>query len=214
MGKRNKFYLSLILLSAFALFTAAVCIVDVRAVGPLGGEVGFASVNLAFHKFTGVHLRLYELTDALSVIPIGTAAVFAAMGAVQLVRRKSLFKVDFDILVLGGFYAAVAALFILFELIAVNYRPILIDGAVEASYPSSTTLLVMCVMPTAATMAARRISGRLMRALVTSASACFTVFTVALRLISGVHWLTDIVGGGLLAAGLCLMFAHICSVKR
>lgn len=72
------------------------------------------------------------------------------MGATQLVRHRSLFAVDPDLLLLGVYYVLIAAAYLLFEAFPINYRPIPIDGVMEASYPSSTTLLVLSIMPTLA----------------------------------------------------------------
>lgn len=209
-GLGKRWTISLGLLAAFALWTIAVCTVDVLAVGPEGSRVGFARLNSFFHGFTGVHMSLYTLTDWLSLIPVGICAGFGVLGLAQWIRRKSLCAVDRDILALGGFYAAVMGTYILFEGLAVNYRPVLIDGRLEASYPSSTTLLVLCVMATAAMQCRKRIGNSAQRRGVNGTIAAFTAFMVLGRLLSGVHWLTDIIGGALLSAALVALYGAIC----
>ena len=207
--KKNRFLLPLVLLGAFLLWTAAVRTVDVRAVGPLGSRVGFAAWNSRFHHWTGVHWGLYTLTDWLGLVPIIICTAFAALGFLQLVRRRSLGRVDADLLLLGGFYGAVAACFLLFELFPVNYRPVLIEGRLEASYPSSTTLLVMCVMPTTWMQLRRRLGSR---SLLRSAGVLiwgFTAFMVAGRALCGVHWITDILGGAVLSAALVTAYGAV-----
>ena len=204
---RKKLYAAAGLLTAFVLWTAAVCLVDVQPIGPEGSAVGFAALNGWFHRLTGVHLALYTATDLLSLIPAACVAAFGVLGLWQWVRRKSLRKVDRSILVLGGFYAAVLTAFVGFEKLALNFRPILIEGRLEASYPSSTTLLVLCVMPTAALQIKERVANAVYRRWAVGVIAAFSAFMVIARLISGVHWLTDIIGGGLLSAGLVLLYA-------
>ncbi|MBR2928521.1 MAG: phosphatase PAP2 family protein [Oscillospiraceae bacterium] len=186
-----------------------VCFIDVQPIGPQGSAVGFAAINRRFHQLTGVHLSLYILTDWLSLIPVAFAVGFALLGLQQWITRKKLHKVDRSILVLGGFYVAVAAAYSLFELFPVNYRPLLIEGELEASYPSSTTLLVLCIMPTAAMQLHRRIQNRRLRCGILSAIAVFTVFMVIGRLLSGVHWLSDIIGGALLSAAFVMAYHAI-----
>ena len=132
---------------------------------------------------------------------------FAVLGLVQLISRRSLRRVDGSILVLGAFYIAVMAAYLLFEKFAVNYRPVLIDGFLEVSYPSSTTLLTLCVMPTAMLQLSRRLRSGRLRSLVLAVLAAFTAFMVVGRLLSGVHWLTDIVGGVLLSAAIVCLYA-------
>ena len=169
--------------------------------------MGFAAINGAFHALTGVHWALYTLTDWLGLVPIGIAFGFAVLGLVQLLRRKSLLRVDRDILMLGGFYIVVLAAYVLFETVVINYRPVLIGGKLEASYPSSTTMLALCILPTAMMQLKTRIRGDAVRRAILGILAAFTAFTVVGRLISGVHWLSDIAGGVLLSAGLVSLYA-------
>ena len=204
--KKRHFYIAVCLLAAFFLWTAAVCMIDVQPIGPEGSAVGFAALNGFVHRLTGVHMALYTLTDWLSVIPPMFLAGFALLGLVQWVKRKHLLKVDRSILVLGGFYLVVLAAYAFFEVFAVNYRPVLINGILEVSYPSSTTMLVMCVMPTALLQLRSRIRSGAVRRWVSIAITAFTLFMVIGRLISGVHWFTDIIGGALLSAGLVMMY--------
>ena len=154
-------------------------------------------------------MRLYTVTDWLGLIPIAFALGFAIVGLVQWIVRKRISRVDHSILILGGFYIVVMAVYVFFEMVAVNYRPVLINGILEASYPSSTTILVMCVMPTAVMQLNARIKNRVLRRGVACIITAFVVFMVIGRLISGVHWFTDIVGGVLLSAGLVAMYKAI-----
>lgn len=133
----------------FILWTVAISLIDVQPIGPQNSSVGFATLNGFIHSLTGVHMAIYTVTDWLGLIPLCFILGFALLGLIQLIKRKSLFKVDSSILVLGAFYIVVMAAYLFFEFYVVNYRPVLINGFLEASYPSSTTLLVMCVMPTA-----------------------------------------------------------------
>ena len=205
-SKRNL-YLGLASLAVFLLWTVMVSRIDVQAIGPHGSTVGFASLNRLVHNFTGVHMRLYTITDWLSLIPLGFAAGFALLGLVQWVRRGRLLHVDRSILILGGYYAVVMAVFLFFERCVINYRPILIDGVLEASYPSSTTMLVLTIMPTAIMQLNRRIKRPALRRIIRSVLAVFTGAMVISRLFSGVHWFSDIVGGILLSAGLAWLYA-------
>ena len=202
---KTRLIRSLGLLALFALWTIAVCTVDVQVIGPQGSTVGFAALNGYVHTLTGVHFTLYHITDWLGLVPVAVCLAFAVTGLVQWIRR-GFFKVDRDLFVLGGFYIVVIAAYLLFEEVVINYRPVLIDGFLEASYPSSTTLLVLCVMPTAAMQLNRRIRQGACRIAVIWIIVAFTVFMVVGRLLSGVHWLTDIVGGGLFSAALVTMY--------
>lgn len=204
--KKRIFYIALGLLAAFVLWTIAIRVVDVQAIGPQESSVGFATINGFVHHLIGVHMSLYIITDWLGLVPLIFALGFTIFGLVQWVKRKSILKVDRSILVLGGFYLVVIAAYILFETVVINYRPVLIAEFLEVSYPSSTTVLVMCVMPTAMMQLRDRIKNRMFRRCVFIVICAFIVFMLVARLISGVHWLTDIIGGALLSAGLVMMY--------
>lgn len=212
--KHRELCIALCLLAAFVLWTALVRLTDVQAIGPRGSAVGFATVNKAFHDLTGVHMSLYIITDWLGLVPIGVAMGFAILGLAQWIRRKRLLQVDRSILALGGFYLAVIMVYVFFEMVVINYRPVLIAGFLEASYPSSTTMLVLCVMPTAIMQLNARIRNRGIRRCVAFAIAAFTAFMVIGRLASGVHWLSDIVGGALVSSGMVMMYHAIGSPAK
>ena len=211
MEKKNRrlFWVGVGLLAAFVLWTVFVCFIDVRAIGPRESSVGFATLNGYVHNLTGVNMSLYVVTDWFGLVPIGVAFGFAVLGLVQWIKRKSLLKVDRSILTLGGFYIVVMAVYILFEIVVINYRPTLINGYLEASYPSSTTMLVMCVMPTAMMQFSTRIKNDLFRRCVMFTITVFIAFMVIGRLVSGVHWITDIIGGALLSTAIVLMYYSI-----
>lgn len=211
MKKENQrnFCIATCMLLAFLLWTVAIQFVDVQAIGPQESSVGFATINQFVHKLTGVHMSLYTITDWLGLVPLMFVMGFGTLGLIQWIKRKHLLKVDYSIFVLGGFYIVVMAVYVLFEMLVVNYRPVLIGGILEASYPSSTTMLVMCVMPTAIMQINARIKNNVIKRFVASTIIAFIVFMVIGRLVSGVHWFTDIIGGALLSAGLVLMYRAI-----
>lgn len=196
--------------AAFVLWTLLVSFVDVAAIGPKNSQIGFSAMNGFIHRMIGVHLPLYVITDWLSLIPLGFVMGFALLGLVQWVKRKNILKVDFGILALGGFYLVLFAVYLLFETVVINYRPVLIGGVLEASYPSSTTVLVICVMQTAAMQLKARIRRPVFNRCVQFSMKAFILFMVIGRLLSGVHWLSDIIGGILLSLGFVTLYRCIC----
>ena len=212
--KKWKFCIALDLLATFALWTIAIQWIDVQPIGPRGSAVGFATLNGFVHNLTGTHMTLYVITDWLGLVPVAFGFGFAALGLAQWIKRKSMLKVDGSILVLGGFYVVTLAAYLFFESYVVNYRPVLIEGYLEASYPSSTTLLVLCVMPTAMMQLRDRIKQPMFRKCVSIVIRAFIAFMVIGRLISGVHWLTDIIGGILLSAGLVITYDSLIGGKN
>lgn len=193
-------------LAAFALWTVLIRHIDVQNIGPNGTESGFATVNVWFHRLTGVHLLIYTTTDWLGLIQIIICMCFGVLGFVQLVKHRSLLKVDSDILLLGAYYVLVILCHLLFEMEPINYRPILIDGNLEASYPSSTTLLVLSVMPSLKYQIDKRIANPVTRKAIEVFVIVFSAFMVVGRLIAGVHWITDIIGSVFLSSGLFMIY--------
>ena len=207
-GKKNLLFGG-ILIATFLLWTVLIQTVDVHPLGQNGTNIGFATFNCWFHRLTDVHMTIYTITDWLGLVPLVVCLIFAGVGLIQLIKRKSLFKVDPDIIVLGVYYVVVILSYFIFEIIPINYRPILINGIMEASYPSSTTLLVLCVMPTLIEQIQRRMSCSTLKRIITILAIAFSAFMVIGRLISGVHWFTDIVGGVLLSAGLFTVYKAV-----
>lgn len=208
MKKNGKKMLSvgMIMMVVFAVWTALIQMVDVQPVGQKGTDVGFASLNCWFHKLTGVHMAIYTVTDWLGLVPIFICVLFGGIGLVQLVKRRNVFKVDLDIILLGIYYIIVILGYFIFEMIPINYRPILIEGFMEASYPSSTTLLVLSVMPTLSFQVNRRMNNTAVKNGINILVIMFSLFMVIGRTVAGVHWLTDIIGSVILSTGLFLIY--------
>ena len=201
-NKKNPLSAGGTFLIVFILWTILVRTVDVKPIGPNRTCVGFAAWNGWFHELTGVHMELYTITDWLGLIPVFVCMIFAGVGLKQWINRRNLFKVDYDILILGIYYVTVILSYLVFEMIPINYRPILIDGRMEVSYPSSTTLLVLCVMPTLIEQTMRRMKSKKLKQAIMYVTVWFSACMVLGRLIYGVHWFTDIVGALILSAGL------------
>ena len=208
MKNKNLIYLTIgaFLLILFVVFTAMVKLVDVQETGPLESSVGFSSINTKIRDTVGANMILYNITDWLGIIPILISLSYAIFGLLQLIKRKSIFKMDKTVLLLGAFYITVIFLYLLFEMLAVNYRPILIDGRLEASYPSSTTLLTLTVIPSSIIDISYRVKNKRIKILCCILLSAFSVFMLLARILSGVHWFTDIIGGVLLSSALVLIY--------
>lgn len=194
---------------AFVIWTVLIQTVDVKPLGQNGTNIGFATFNCWFHKLTGVHMSIYTITDWLGLVPIFVCLLFGGVGLVQLITRRNLFKVDCDIILLGIYYIIVIFGYVIFEMIPINYRPILIESIMEASYPSSTTLLVLSVMPTLIFQVNRRVKNGAVKAVINVSTVFFSAFMVIGRMICGVHWFTDIVGSVFLSAGLFCIYKAV-----
>ena len=193
----KKFANSYIFGFLFVIFSLWIRLFDVQPVGPEGSSIGFAALNVAVHEFFGMHLFWYKLTQALGLLAIAVAGVFAVTGLVQLIQRKSLLKVDKKILMLGVIYILVILLYALFEKVPFNYRPVVLDSAegLEPSYPSTHTMLILTIFGTAVAVLGDYIKNAKLVLLLKIICLVIMALTIVGRLVCGVHWFTDIAGG-------------------
>lgn len=210
--KKNGIVRTSLLALLFIVFTLAVINVDVQKIGPEGSEVGFAFLNGPVHDALPVNDFFYTLTTFLGYLVLLAVLGYGALGVWQLMKRRSLKKVDGQLICLGVFFVLVAFCYVLFEKLVINYRPVILDEGLEASYPSSHTLLALCVfgammVPYPQLFDAKRFS------YVRTAAGALAVISVAGRLLSGVHWLTDIVGGVLLSAALLSGYVSMLQIR-
>ena len=209
--KKRNFFISTILILLAVVFTILVKVVDVKQVGVNGTSIGFATVNQFVFESIGVNMIWYHITDWLGLVPIFMAVAYALIGFIQLIKRKSLFKVDKEIIILGLFYIVVISLYIFFEKVIVNYRPILMNGFLEASYPSSHTLMTICLCGSSIIVNKKMFNNKITK-LMNMLSLIIIFITVIGRLISGVHWFTDIVGGIFISIALLMTFHSVIDV--
>ena len=202
---KKKFIVSAVCFGLFLLLILLLKTVDVAAVGPEGSEIGLSGLNASLHRTFGEHMGWYKVTDILGYLAVLIACCFAAMGGLQLVYRKSILKVDKELLLLGCLYAVTVFFYVLFEKIVINYRPVIISAeeGLEASFPSSHTVLA-CVILGSALLLVKKYArkNKTIELVLTVVFSVMLALIVAGRLLSGVHWFTDILGGVLLSAAL------------
>ena len=207
----KKIFSGIIFGILFGVFTYLVRIYDVAAVGPQGTEVGFSTVNMKFHELTGVNMFWYKLTQYFGALALLVCVFFALVGLIQWIRRKSLGKVDKEIIALGGLFVCCIAFYALFEKVVINYRPVIMPGetAPEASYPSSHTMLIIVVMGGTMMMIEKYVRNGTWDTVLKFICGLIIAATIGGRMYCGVHWLTDIVGGLLLGAAMLEIFAGV-----
>ena len=202
LGKTNRnMRISGILFCAFVLLILLVKIIDVKPIGPNWTRVGFAALNGLFMKI-GYHPFWYMLTEVLGVLAIVVAACFAALGVYQLIKRKKIGAVDGDIVLLGFIYVLTILVYLFFEACVVNFRPVMLGETLEASFPSSHTVLAIVVFATAIVQVRRRLPEGQTKTIAIYVLYALLVLVIVGRILSGVHWITDICGGVLI--GFCL----------
>lgn len=203
-----------VLFALFILLIILVRTVDVQAIGPQGTAVGLATLNGAVNKALGYDGFWEKFSDVTLYAALAVAVVFAMFGLVQLIARKSLKKTDADLLLMGALYVVVAVLYVLFEVCVVSRRPVMQNGEVEASFPSSHTMVVFAVFASAMYQIRCRIKNRaISAALYALCAGVITVGAVA-RLFAGVHWFTDILGGLLISGALVSVYTALSDLVK
>ncbi len=202
----KKFSIPFVLFVCFIMFTAALKFVDVQPVGPMDSEVGFATVNVFVHNLFGQNKIFDRISDFFAVISLFAACSFAIIGAYQLLQKKSILKVDSSIILLGLTYVFVVLIYVLFEKLVINFRPVLEKGVLEASYPSSHTMIILIILGTARTALERIISNKIVLKGLRIVLAAMMILSVAFRILSGVHWFTDILGALFISAAIIQLY--------
>ena len=213
---KNQLILCLILFGAFIVFTFTISHADVQTVNAISAEtlnpvdeteeVGLATLNLRVAEKVSYHKNMVTVSKVLGIVAILLAVFFMALAVLEMIARKSILKADKDLYILGAFYILVILLYIMFDALALNYRPVLLKEELEPSYPSTHTLIGICVFATSAMQFKNRIPQKAVN--LTAVILCIVscVAIVVTRLLSGVHWFTDIIGGILLSAFLISLY--------
>lgn len=216
MSKRRKLFLTtFILFMIFIVYTVLVKYYDVAAIGPKNSVVGFSGINGLVHHALPYNEFWYKLTKYLGIIPFLYCAYYGIQGIIQIIKYKSLKKVDKRLIYLGIFYVVMLIVYILADKIVINYRPVLEDGVLESSYPSSHTLLACCICASSLLIAKYYIKNQKLLKIFNYGTIILMIISVVGRLLSGVHWLTDILGGIIISAFLVyLYYSFIYSYKK
>lgn len=216
MEKRRKEILLCGGLFAVAIiYTLLVKYIDVQEIGPNDSLVGFATINNFMFNLTGVNMLWYDITNWWGFVPLFIAFIYAMIAFIQMIKRRNILKVDKEILGLGVYYIIVIGLYIFFETCIINYRPTLMDGILEASYPSSHTLLSVCICGSSLIINKYLFKNRNFFKAENIISILSILVIVIGRFISGVHWFTDIVGAILISIALLKAFnIYIKSINK
>lgn len=214
MKNKKNILICVLLVLISIIYTLLVKYVDTSTIGPNGSVVGFSSLNSFVFNLTGNNMTLYKITEILGIIPILIALMYAVIGLIQVIDRKSL-KVDKELIALGILYIIVILIYVFFEKCIINYRPVLIDGILEASYPSSHTLLSICICGSALLINKYLFNNKKIYKYINIISIISMVLIVLGRLLSGVHWASDIIGSIIISITLLkILKTYYLSIKK
>jgi len=211
--KKKNIILSVFLTILSIVYTYLVKTYDVKSIGPNNSEVGFSKINSSFSNTIGSHMTIYKITEIVGYVIILIVVIYGILGLYQLIKRKSLFKVDKEIYILGGLYILMGTVYVFFEKFIINYRPVLIEGVLEASYPSSHTILAICICISSLIVSRNYIRQKYQR-LVDTVTILLLLGVLLGRVVSGVHWISDILGGILISSTILMYFYTLYDYNR
>lgn len=211
--KKKNIILSIFLTIVSIVYTYLVKTYDVKSIGPNNSSIGFSKINNLFRNLIGSHMNIYKITEILGLVVILIVAIYGILGLYQLIKRKSLFKVDRELYILCGLYVLMGAVYVFFEKFIINYRPILIDNVLEASYPSSHTILAICIC-ISSLIVSRNYLRQKHQKLVDIITILLLLGVFLGRTLSGVHWISDILGGVLISCTLLMYFYTLYDYNR
>ena len=209
-----KLFIFFLLLTGGWIYT--ILYVDVASIGPNNTSVGLATVNqwfrdLFFNSPNEYYEPIYKATEYVGYFALGCCVFMGCVGLFQLIKRKSLLKVDRPIIFTGILYVITIGQYVMFEKVIINYRPVIMEGesAPEASFPSSHTMLIIVVMGSLIMLCGHYLNKKHpnISAILQAIFVCLIAALVVGRLVCGVHWLTDIVGGILISASLLALYS-------
>lgn len=186
---------------AFVCFVAFTLVVKFGNVAP---------VNAAVWQHLGTNAVWQTVTDWLGYVTILLALVFVGLLFWQMLRRKSLCRADRNLWAFAVVLVVMVLVYGFFELVVVNYRPLLVDGVAKASYPSSHAMLFATVLPLIMGQVWHYLKSKPWCIVCTVLLAGVLLVGVLGRLLSGVHWLTDIVAGLLVSLFLNGLYLALC----
>lgn len=210
--KRKYLITSIVCFTLFIILAILLIFVDKTPIGPNNSSVGLSKLNGWVSELIGVNFTLYNITDWGGILPILTAICYAILGLIQWIKRKSIKNVDKSILVLGIFYLLIFGIYMIFNYVVINYRPVLINGYLEPSFPSSTTLMSITFMMLSIYQTNRLIHNKKLQSFIKLISIAVMLFLVIGRIISGVHWITDIIASIVLSIAIVNLYYFICSI--
>ena len=211
--KRRNIILSIIMTLFTGVYVYLVKTVDVKAIGPNKSSVGFSKINKAFIDLVGSNMTIYKLTEIVGLIVLLIVGIYGLIGLIQLIKRKSLLKIDREIISLGVLYVLMLMVYVFFEKFIINYRPIIIDGELEASFPSSHTVLSICICISSLIVSKKYVPKKYIN-LTTFITVLLLTIVFLGRTISGVHWISDILGGIIISLTLLMYFYTILKWKK
>ena len=195
--KRQSWFLIATTLTVFfVVFTLTLKLVDMQS--DSSQFIGWASINIWWRDLIGVHFSWHIISHFIALISLLVLTGILIWQVITVFHRRKLSALTRNWWVFDITLLALGLSYLLFQIVAINYRPIQVDGAIEISYPSSHSLLITTTWLLIIFRLRREIQSQTWRRILIIVGWTLMLTGVIARLLCGYHWFTDIVGGVLL----------------
>jgi len=164
---------------------------DKAVIATNGYEVGMSHVNnLVKYEYKS---WADKISDVLFYLTFIVPLLAVALGIYQLVKEKSLKKVDLVIIIFGVFLILAIIVWLLFDhAIKINIRP---THEIKGSFPSTHVFLTTFFVLTCHGYLCYKYDNKLIKYLSLIIAIVIIIIMTIFRVIAGVHYITDVFGG-------------------
>lgn len=152
------------------------------------------------------------ITDIILASSLAVLAVFAILAFCQWIKRKSLAKIDPELLWLPLPLVLMAATYFIFDkLLILSTRP---NGSGESSFPSTHVMVVTTIFAIAAILIPKYVKSDLIRTFLYAAMLTLVATTCVGRVLADMHWIADVIGALVFSAIFVIIYYLIIRRKR
>ena len=189
---------------------------------PIGdlGSINLRALNNGFrglfgYEQGGYFRSLYLITEGLGVVSILACLFWTGMGIKDLIKYRDINDVDKSIFATWLLYVLALIVWRVTLKISVSYAPVSVHpkSALVVSFPCGNTFLIIISMCSSIYLIGYFLEEK-KKLVLALRVACIAILAlgIILRTISGVNWLTDILGAIGFAVPAVVLYSFICEV--
>lgn len=152
------------------------------------------------------------ISDVILVTAFAILGALAMLGLIQLISRRSLKKVDHELLMFPIPLAIMAIVYVVFEkFLILNTRP---NGSGEPSFPSTHVMITATIFFMVAVVLPRYIKSKVLCAMFDIIMLILLVLVCTGRILANMHWPTDVAGGVVFASIFAAIYYLLIKPKK
>ena len=189
---------------------------------PIGdlGSINLRALNNGFrglfgYEQGGYFRSLYLITEGLGVVSILACLFWTGMGIKDLIKYRDINDVDKSIFATWLLYVLALIVWRVTLKISVSYAPVSVHpkSALVVSFPCGNTFLIIISMCSSIYLIGYFLEEK-KKLVLALRVACIAILALGIifRTVSGVNWLTDILGAIGFAVPAVVLYSFICEV--